>query len=60
MANSTDILSMMAEPDLMKKAASALSPPQPTGSIQYPIPIKMAAAGSVATGTIRARPTFCK
>ena len=49
-AKSIDILSMMAPPDLMKNAARALFPPHATGSIQYPTPIRIAAAGNVATG----------
>ena len=59
MANSTGMLSMIAAPALISRAASALWLPQPTGSIQYPKPIMMAAAGSVATGTISARPMRC-
>ena len=59
-ANNIGMLSMIAAPALIKNAASWLFPPQPVGSIQYPIPIKIAAAGRTATGTIKALPIFCK
>ena len=57
-ANRIGILSIIAPPDLIKKAANTLSPPHPTGSIQYPKPNNIAAAGRTATGTISALPLF--
>ena len=59
-ANKIGILSIIAAPAFIKNAASWLFAPQPTGSIQYPIPIRIAAAGNTATGTIKALPIFCK
>lgn len=59
-AKRMDMLSIIEDPALIKNAAIGLPAPQPDGSIQYPMPIKMAAAGNTATGSIKERPIFCK
>ena len=52
-ANSNGKLSIIAVPDSIKNAAIQLLLPQPTGSIQYPIPFNNAAIGITDTGNIK-------
>ena len=53
-------MSTNAPPALIKKAAATLFAPHPDGSIQYPIPIRIAATGKHATGSINDLPSLCK